>query len=197
MSKSSYEQEAVASVYARALYPLAEEKGATESLLEELQAFASFQVGNPEFDDFLSTPLIPASTRQAVLEKVFRGEISDLLLDALLVLNTRDRCGIVPALAATFRQEFHLQAGRVDVEVHSAAKLSEKAISRLEEVLGRITGKKPQLTEVIDDDLIGGLVVHVEDCKYDLSLANDLRVLEQRLLNRASEEIHRGNYLAD
>jgi len=195
MSKSSYDQEAVASVYARALYPLADEKGATESLLEELEAFAAFQVANPEFDDFLSTPLIPASTRDAVLEKVFQGEVSDLLLDTLHVLNRRDRCGIVPALAVTFRQEFHLQAGQIDVEVHSPAKISEKAITRLDAVLRKMTGKKPNLTEVIDEDLIGGLVVHVEDLKYDLSLANDLRVLEKRLLNRASEEICGGKYL--
>jgi F-type H+-transporting ATPase subunit delta len=54
------------------------------------------------------------------------------------------------------------------------------------------TGKTAKLQESVDPSLIGGLVVQVADRRIDTSVVKEIRGLGQRLLERASQEIHSG-----
>nr|MDP9122938.1 F0F1 ATP synthase subunit delta [Acidobacteriota bacterium] len=96
----------VGRVYARAILDLAESQGAAESLLGELTDLAAYAAGNPEFESFLTSPLIEDGARVDVLEKIFRGRASDLLVDALQVVNRKGRIGLLRAIAQAYRQEY-------------------------------------------------------------------------------------------
>ena len=64
--------------------------------------------------------------------------------------------------------------------------------------LSSFTGLEAQLTETVDEGLIGGMVVRVGDRKVDTSVARELRRLGDRLLDRASVEIQAGKtYFAE
>ena len=48
------------------------------------------------------------------------------------------------------------------------------------------------LVESVDPALLGGLVVRIDDEKFDGSVARELARLEETLLARASHELHAG-----
>jgi F-type H+-transporting ATPase subunit delta len=183
---------AVARVYSLAILDLAEEQGIADQVGEELQELARYVARNPEFADFLGSPLIDAGERQAALEKILRGRASDLLVDALQVVNRKERMILLPAVAETYRQELRDRRGRVDVQVKTPVELPAALREKLRQAVVHFTGREPDLIERVDPTLLGGMVVQVGDDKIDASVASQLKALSEALFERASQEIVRG-----
>jgi F-type H+-transporting ATPase subunit delta len=188
----------VGRLYAKAVLGLAEEKGQADELLEELAQVVGHLDQSPEFEQFLSSPLVDEDARAQVIETVFRGRASDLLVDTLEIINRKGRLGVIRAIAEAYRIEHHELRGWVDVEVRTAVPLSEALRIRLKDSIAAFTGRKPNLIERVDPSLIAGMVVEVAGKKIDASVASRLRGLSEALLARASQEIHRGRaYVAE
>jgi F-type H+-transporting ATPase subunit delta len=183
---------AVGRLYAEAILALAEERGQGDALLDELKELVEFLDQNPKIEHFLSSQMVDEEGRARVLEELFRGRASDLLLDALQVINRKGRLGQLRAIAATYRAALRDRRGWVDVHVRTAVPLDDAQRNRLQDVLAAATGRKPTLIERRDPSLLGGLVVEVEGKKFDASVASRLHDLSEALLARASREMVRG-----
>ena len=179
-------------LYAKALLDLAEERGNADELLDELTDLAGYLEGNPELVNHFGSPLVEGADRARTLEKAFRGRASDLLVDALQVINRKGRLGSLRAISEAYREELRDRRGQVDVHVRTAVPLTADLRARLSESLARFTGLQPALIEKVDPSVIGGLVVEVAGTKIDTSVASRLKGLGAALERRASEEIHRG-----
>ena len=186
--KPNEQEIAVARVYARSAFALAEEQGATESLQNELEELVKLLDREPGLERFLSSPLVETGERQQMLDRLFEGQMSEVLLDTLQVMNRKGRSGLVRALAEAYRQEFEDRTGRVRVSVRTAVALTEALRQQLVAATSRFTGREASLIETVDESLIGGMILQVGDQKIDSSVARELRQLETQLLDRASQE---------
>ncbi|MEM1203526.1 MAG: ATP synthase F1 subunit delta [Acidobacteriota bacterium] len=191
MSKVNDTQIAVARVYSQALLDLAVAQGRAEEVKDELRWLSAHVAENEEFANFVSSPRIDAADRAASLEKIFRGKLSDLLVDGLQVIHRKGRLGLLPAIAEGYRQLLRDQAGRIDVHVRTAVPIDDPLRDRIRATIAEYSGKKPDLHEEIDESLIGGIVMHVEDRKVDASVSNEIRKLRQLLDARSKREIQR------
>jgi F-type H+-transporting ATPase subunit delta len=182
-------QLALAGVYARSLLALAEERGEAERVAEELAELARLLDRDPEFAEFAASPLVDDERRRESLETLFRGKTSDLLVDALQVLNRKGRLMVLRTVAESYRRELRAARGLVDVKVRTAVPIPPPLRARLVEAVRKWSGGTPELQEVVDPQVLGGLVVELEGQKLDASLAARLRELGAALARRASEEI--------
>jgi len=178
----------VARIYARSAFALAEQQDAAESLQEELEELVKQLDKEPALENFLSSPLVEIGERQQMLDRLFAGQMSEILLDTLQVMNRKGRSGLVRALAEAYRQEFEERTGRITVTVRTAVALSENLRQQLLEATSRFTGRHASLMETVDEALIGGMILLVGDQKIDSSVAKELRQLEAQVLDRASLE---------
>jgi F-type H+-transporting ATPase subunit delta len=185
----------VARVYARAMLDLAAAQGQEDELLAELQELGRAIENDAELATFLASPLVSSEARAEVLEKVFRRRASDLLVDALEVINHHGRLGLLPAIAAAYRDAYRDLRGLVDVRVTTAVPLSEAQRASLSKAIAKLTGKQPQLIERVDPSILGGLVVEVAGEKTDTSLATRLHDVGTELAERAAQELHGGKRL--
>jgi len=189
---------AVGRLYAEAMLGLAEEQGASDALFDELKELVAFLDQNPKVGHFLASQMVDEEGRARVIEDLFRGNASDLLVDSLQVINRKGRLGQIRAVAESYRIALRDLRGWVDVHVRTAVPLDDALRTRLQDAMAASTGKKPALIERIDPSLIGGLVVEVAGKKFDASVASRLQDLSEALLARASREIHRGGaYVAE
>lgn len=187
---------ALASVYSKAMLSLAEEVGEADELLAELLELVRSLDQNPELEQFLASPLVEDEDRAEVLEKIFRGRASDLLVDSLQVVNRKGRLGLLRAIAEGYRIEHRDLRGIADAHVRTAVPLNDALRVRVREAVGRFTGKQAHLFEKVDPALLGGIVIEVDGRKIDGSVASRLRELGQALEQRASQEILRSRALA-
>jgi F-type H+-transporting ATPase subunit delta len=179
-------------IYAKGILELAEAEGQGEALLGELADLAGILDGDADLQQFFGSPLIDEEAREKVIEKVFRGRASDLLVDTLQVVNRKGRLGILHAIAEAYRLEYRELHGMVDARVRTAVPLSAELRARLRETVARFTGKQPDLIEKVDPDLIGGMIIEVVGKKIDSSVAFRLKQVGASLDRRASQEIQRG-----
>ena len=189
-SKPSEQEIAIARVYAQAALSLAEAQREADEVLEELEGLSVEIDRNPAFSSFLVSPLVDTEERRQSLDRMFRGQMSDILLDTLQVMNNKGRSGLVRALVEAYEQEYEELRGQVRVQVKSAVPLSEGLRQQLERAVSSYTGKTAKLEESVEPWLLGGLVVQVADSRIDTSVVKEIRGLGQRLLERASHEIH-------
>lgn len=198
MAKIDDRDLAVGRLYAEAMLGLAEERGQSDALLDELKELVDFLDQNPKVEHFLASQMVDEEGRARVLEDLFRGQASDLLLDSLQVINRKGRLGQLRAIAESYRIALRDLRGWVDVHVRTAVPLDDAQRTRLQDVLAASTGRKPTLFERTDPSLIGGMVVEVAGKKFDASVASRLHDLSAALLARASSEIVRGTaYVAE
>jgi F-type H+-transporting ATPase subunit delta len=75
-------------------------------------------------------------------------------------------------------EELYLQTGRLVVEVTSARPLSPEARQNLVGYLQKEVGASDvELHEMVDEDLIGGLIARTPSAELDVSVRNKLRQL--------------------
>src|SRR5262249_3317940 len=92
----------LAEVYARSLFELVEKAGSADRVGRELDQLTQLVDGQPELADFMSSAIIGEEQRAASLDRMFRGKLSDLVLNTLQIMNEHGRSEFVPALARQF-----------------------------------------------------------------------------------------------
>jgi F-type H+-transporting ATPase subunit delta len=182
-------------VYAHALLQVAQSQGQTAVVLDELLELAALSERDDAFLTFLRSPLVESEGREKSLEKLFRGKASDLLVDALQVLNRKGRIGLLPAVAKAFSEEVADVRGEVDVYLTSAVGLNDAQREGVRAAVKEKTGRAARLIEEVDAALIGGMVVQIGDRKVDASVSTRLRGLSEALLKRGSRQIQSGAHV--
>jgi F-type H+-transporting ATPase subunit delta len=184
--------DALAEVYARSLYELAEAKGGRptiESSLSELEDILEMARSDPRFSEFLASRVLPLADRSASLEKIFSGRISDLTLRFLQVLNEKGRLGHLPPVVGALDRIVQEKFGRVEVDLYTAQPATREEIDQVKARLQKALGKEPVIHAYTDPSMIGGLKMQIGDRLIDGSIATRLRQFRDQLATEGSAEI--------
>lgn len=192
MASQDESSKPIASVYAQALFELAGERDQEEEVARQLAELRDCAARDADFQAFLSSDAIDEERRGESMERMFRGRLSDTLLDALHVLNRRGRLGLVPVLAERFEYLRRQAHNRTEASVVSAVPLEKRERRALVDELGTLTGCEVLLSERVDESIVGGLIVQIGDRRMDASVATQLARLRANLLARGLAEIHSG-----
>lgn len=188
----------LAEVYADALLEAADARGEAEAIAEEVAGLRAYMNAEPDFAMFLTADSVDDEPRRASLEKLFRGRMSDLLLNTLHVMNNRARLSLLPAVARAVQLRMEARHHQQEVTVETAVPLSEDLRGRIARAVSERIGKEALLIESVRPELIGGLVLRIGDTQVDGSVATRLRLLRKKLMDRATVEVHEGGkYVAE
>ena len=80
-----------------------------------------------------------------------------------------------------FRELVRRQRGIALAEVRTALPLSDDERTAIAERLRALTGDRIEMNEMVDESLIGGIVVRIGDQLYDASVRSRLERLRARL----------------
>ena len=192
MPDKTEEWMALADVYAEALLTAADEQNTAEEVAAELAELIRYMDGDPDFANFLTATSVDDDPRRASLEKLFRGRMSDLSLNLLQVLNNRGRLNLIRQIHRCVELHMKKRRHQQEVLVETAMPLNDDLRSLLKTRIGEYVGKEPLLIEQVVPELIGGVVIHINDVQIDASVASRIRVMRRELHERALHEIHDG-----
>ena len=124
------------------------------------------------------------------LKRVFNGEVSDLVLRFLLVLNTKRRLGRLDDIADAFTEIAHVRFGRIEVDVFtSGGNVEADQLKQLSERIKARLGREPVFHQYVDKSMIGGLVLRIGDELIDGSVRGRLRRLREELRKEGSRAV--------
>ena len=168
--------------YARSLLELANERGPAEEIGREMAGIREVTEQNPTFAAFLADPGIGGTERTATLDKVFRGRVSPLVMNFLGVMNNHGRLKMLGAVAQAFTDLLDEQLGNVEVDVTVAQRRNPDQLAQVRQRVSATLGKNAVVHQYVDPEIIGGLVLRVEDRLIDASVRYQLEAMRERLL---------------
>lgn len=168
--------------YARSMLELATERKQADEIGLEMSGLKDVLSQNPAFSAFLSDPGIGATERTATLDKLFRGRVSQLVLNFLGVLNNKGRLKLLGPIAQAYNDLLEEQKGNVEVDVTVAHKLTPDQLEQVRRRVSESLGKNALVHQHVDPEIIGGLVLRVEDRLIDASVKYQLVAMRERML---------------
>lgn len=180
----------VGRVYAEALYQAAEKQNAAAEVLGELESLTEGVFAqDPGLELFFSSASVNREHKAKALRGAFEGRASSVFLDFLGVLNAHDRLDMLRPIAASYRALHDRKTHHVVVEVTSAVPLTDDERDRLKGDMRALGQLVPVLKENIDPDILGGLIVRVQDWVYDASVRTRLATAKNHLIERSSRAV--------
>lgn len=178
------EQLAIANVYAQALFALADADGSVADVRSELDELKALYNDDAAFADFLASAAIDIDKRAASLDMIFRGKLSDKTLNTLQVMNRHARTELINALHRSFVLIEEEAKNIVECTARSARELNDAQKAEVTKVAASVSGKEPLMNYVVDDSLLGGLVLEMAGWRYDNSLKRHMVELKKKLFDR-------------
>lgn len=173
----------VAMRYAESLFDLAKEEKAIETYQSDMiKIHDIFQ--DPAIVQFFSHVALQDDIKVSVLNKSIEGQISTYVYNFLLLLIKKRRIKYIMSICQCFQSLCNEYFGIKVGKVWSAYELSKDEISKIEEAMSKKLNKKVQLKLIIDESLIGGIKVEIDNHVYDDSLSYKLEALRQELLRK-------------
>lgn len=182
----------VASIYAEALFELATETDTVDDVRGQLEELVRLEQQNPGFAAFMTSTAVDDDARARSLEKMFRGRLSDSVLNMLQVMNQHGRSALLPPLLRAFVLRLEDARGQIEVTATSAVELGSAQQAEVRQLAERLSGKQPLVEYVVDGDIIGGLVLQIGDYRFDNSVRWHLHAARSQLLERSNRGLNIG-----
>ncbi|XP_075973552.1 ATP synthase subunit O, mitochondrial-like [Anticarsia gemmatalis] len=164
--------------YVTALYSAASQMNqlvAVEKSLRDLQKALT----KPKIIDFIETSLISRGGKAKLLKEIATSaSMPPAAANFLEIVAENGRLKLLRRMINMFLAVMVAHRNEALCEVITAKPLEGDARTALMEALTKFTkgGKKITLTEKIDESIIGGMIVGVEDKHIDLSIAKKIQV---------------------
>lgn len=182
--------ERIAALYAEAFLNVIEKDGKTESALAELDAIVEEVLKpHPRFAEILGSNIISHEEKVGMIDRVFKGRVSQVVLNFLKVLSRRGRLDIFLPIVHAIHEELDRRRGIVPVRVVTAAPLDEKLSEQLETRLRALIQGEPRISHRVDPRVIGGIVIEIGDKVIDASVSAQLERLKKQIIDRSAHEI--------
>jgi F-type H+-transporting ATPase subunit delta len=170
----------VASTYAEALYEAALDADAVERVAADAEAFSEALESSDELRMALENPEIDSGAKKGIVAAV-AADAQPLFANFLQVLVERGRIAEFLEIAAAFRERVARATARLEVEAVTAIPLPDDLRARIVESLEAKTSSRVDLTESVDPDVVGGLVLNVGEVVVDGSVRHRIEELRREL----------------
>lgn len=168
--------------YAAALFELAEEKAALDSVASDLTQLKAAVGESVDLRRLLESPLYSREAQVKALEAILAKARAQVLTKHFVLLVAKNRrLFVLVAMIDAFLAALAAHRGEVTAQVRAARPLSDAQLSSLTEALRRSVGQKVKVAVTVDEELLGGLVVQVGSRLIDGSLRNKLQKLQHAM----------------
>ena len=182
---------AIAAVYADAFLQAAGDGGADDALAELTALHDDVLKKHPDFLGLLASPLVNTDHKVGLIDRVIAPGCGKVLANFLRVLARHGRLDLIPSILAEAHVRNEARHGKKRVTVTTAVPLSGDELNDLERRLGEAVSFTPVLVPEVDPDILGGMVIRVDDTVFDSSLKARLRQLRGRLDRQATHALSR------
>ena len=167
--------------YAKALLELALDQQKIEVIENNMQQIITVANEAHDFQVFLSSTLIQVDKKLEVIKSIF-GNFDALSISFLEMVATNRREALITEIASAFLTQLKEHRGIVPVTIISAKPLDAQTKAQITSKISASINGTLEITENLDESLIGGFIVRMGDHQIDASVSNQLNRLKQELV---------------
>lgn len=161
----------IATRYAKSLIQLAEEKGQLDAVQKDIVALDNAFESSSELKALFRSPIINSDKKQTIFDQIFKGKVSDIIYSFVTLLIKKGREPHLHEVANSFIEQYNVIRGITKVKLTSAVKLDAAQVQSILNGLKKTENLSTlEVTEVVDEDLIGGFILQYGDKQIDSSV---------------------------
>ncbi|MBN9589763.1 MAG: ATP synthase F1 subunit delta [Alphaproteobacteria bacterium 64-11] len=161
--------------YATALFELARDQGAVDTVSADLTTLKRAIHESPDLARLVKSPIFGAEEQAGALAPVLALiGLSPLSTKFVRTVTHKRRLFALEAIIAAYERLVARSRGEMEAEVTAARPLNDGEVAELKSVLKARLGREPRLNSRVDPALLGGLVVKVGSRMIDTSLRTKL-----------------------
>lgn len=173
----------ISRTYGEALFELAVEERQEELFLEEAECLQQIFAKNPELMKVLKHPKIEREEKIRTMKEIFEGRISKEMMGFLNLMIEKDRIGKIEETLTYFINQMKEHKGIGIAYVQTAVPLTEEQKKQTEARLLETTGyKKMEMHYIVQESLIGGMIIRIGDRVVDSTIRSKMEELERSLM---------------
>lgn len=169
--------------YAKALYEMGIELNLSSKFSEDIKALKELCEKVEDFVPFLSNPVVDLEAKREVVSSAFKDQtLHSYVINLIFFLIEANKVKLLPYICKFYQDLEDLYAGRVRGKVVSPDILSDEDVKAIKNALEKAIKKEVLLSQEVNKDMIGGVIVKVGDMIYDASIRKQLEILKDNIL---------------
>lgn len=173
----------ISKTYGDALFELALEENAVDSLAEEVQMVLNVLDENEDLMKLLHHPKIVKEEKIKIIQDIFKGRVSDNLTGFLEIIVDKDRYNEIPSIFRFFLDLVKEYKNIGVAYVTTAVELKNAQKEELKKRLLETTKYETfEMHYQIDASLIGGMMIRIGDRVVDSSIKSKLEEMSRNLM---------------
>ena len=172
----------IAARYASAVFDLAKEGKKIPALEKDVDALEAAMADSTDLQALLTSPVYSRDEQGAAIEAIAKKmKLSVTFKNVLALMASKRRLFVLPQLISTLRAQIAQHKGEVTAEVTSAKALTKAQADKLAKTLKAQVGADVKINAIVDESIIGGLIVKVGSKMIDTSIKSKLNALQNTM----------------
>jgi F-type H+-transporting ATPase subunit delta len=168
--------------YAKAFFLTAKEKNRLEEYKADIEKVFDVCNTSPGFMLLLNSPVVKTSKKVALINQIFRNTIEPMTLNFLTLITNNKREQEMPGICRDFLQLVRKERNIKTATLITAQSISSAVTEKIKAIVEKELSATVELSNRVSPDIIGGLILRVDDKQYDSSVATQLKKIRQSLL---------------
>ena len=167
--------------YSKALFDIAKEKNILPLVRNDATYIIQTISGNKELIDVLKNPVISSQKKLELLKAIFESSIQKLTLDFINLLCENQRELFLERIFRHYIERYRKHEGITNIEITTAHHLEEKERTLILKRLHDLFNHKIDVCELVDPELIGGIIINFDYKQLDVSVRTHLSDIKKEL----------------
>ena len=170
----------IAGRYAKSLIELATEQGKLEEVRADVHQL-EIATQSRDFVLMLASPIINSDKKSMILNAIFEGKVSPIMLGFMQILVNKGREPYLAAIATEFVAQYKVIKHISTVRLITATPATEATVAAVRQHLesDKMLESTIDLETSTNPDLIGGFILEYDNKRYDASIAYQLEQLRK------------------
>ena len=169
--------------YVKALYQLAADLKQQDKVKEDVEILLTCLQESPEFFTLIDTPLIKISKKIRLIDELFSKKLNDLTQKFLHLLIENRREMYLKNICHYYLHYYKNTLGIKEAVITTAKPLSTHHRNEISDYITRKFKINMDLKEKVDDNIIGGFILKIEDQQINASLQHQLNTIKRELIH--------------
>lgn len=167
--------------YATSLFEVAKELDKVEIIYDEISFIVENFTNNNDFYQFFITPKVSKDERKKVIENIYGGKISEEVINFLKLLLDKKRASEIFMIKEFFEKLLDESRNIKRVTIESVIELTDDHKEKLIEKLKKSIGSEIVLENIINPDILGGIIMKIDNEIIDNSVLAKLNSIEKSI----------------
>lgn len=172
---------AVAERYAGAVFSVAQEKGLTDQIEEELKRILEALDASSDFRRVFYHPQVSVSLKKQIMKEIFGTEVNEFTLNFINVILDARREVFFKDIVTEYTRLANETKNVVEATITSAVEVPSEDKDNLVETLSKVTGKDVRVQYELKPEILGGLVIRIGNRVIDSSIVRQLERLREQI----------------